>query len=379
MSDVIHVRFSTPAERRASRLGTLLQVFAHERRSDTDVFWLKENGELLNVLESSGTQVPARFLELHAQTYDGIADRLAFFPQYYRFILSIALDLEDLGLPGNRAEELCDWAHRNALAEGETSDIQRLEARRLLARRGLTACAGDTGLEDRLRAFIADPARFALPNKKAAYELTHILFYLSEYGRRDPQVSEQTRKSLENVGIWAFLDGNCDLLAEICIAMRYAGFNPAEIWEEWISRKMSETQVLQGALTPRGDGYHTVFMGAWLATLRGAEAFGDLALPQAGQGAGQGAGHGLVFEAPRRTGALGEMSRRLYDLGAQRSGDWTAMRPMLDETLSDEAQAMLSTAEASCPGFADFFECFARPQIGAQATAQASALAGGRA
>ena len=60
MPDVIHVRFSTPAERRASRLGTLLEVFAHQRRTDTDVFSLKENGELLNVLETSGTQVPAR-------------------------------------------------------------------------------------------------------------------------------------------------------------------------------------------------------------------------------------------------------------------------------------------------------------------------------
>jgi len=41
---------------RDARQTALLQRFACERRPDTDVFWLKENAELLNILECTGTR-----------------------------------------------------------------------------------------------------------------------------------------------------------------------------------------------------------------------------------------------------------------------------------------------------------------------------------
>ena len=37
--------------------------------------------------------------------------------------------------------------------------------------------------------------------------------------------------SLEYAGILAFLDMNVDLLAEVCIAMRFAGMPVNEVWE----------------------------------------------------------------------------------------------------------------------------------------------------
>jgi hypothetical protein len=90
----------------------------------------------------------------------------------------------------------------------------------------------DAGLNDRLLHFINCAETFALPNKKAAYELTHIVFYLSEYGRRDPHLDNRAIQSLNFVGILAYLDQNADLLAEVCIALRYAGQAPSKIWED---------------------------------------------------------------------------------------------------------------------------------------------------
>ena len=60
-------------------------------------------------------------------------------------------------------------------------------------------------LEARLRAFAGRSQTFAMPNKKAAYELTHIIFYLSDYGRQIPELPDGTLKSLHFTGLLAFL------------------------------------------------------------------------------------------------------------------------------------------------------------------------------
>jgi len=355
MSSVIHVRFSTPAERQAGALGPLIENFARARRATTDAFWLKENGELLNILESTNANVPSGLLAPHEATYDRLQEQMAFFPQYYRFLLSIALDLEALGMPGEVGERLCDAVLAQGLIEGETSDIQRLEARRLLARRGRTAPV-DASLQERMHAFIATPNRFALPNKKAAYELTHIVFYLTEYGRRRVTLGDEVRQSLENVGIWAFLDGNTDLLAEICIAMRYLSHNYNEVWDDWIASEMQDAEISYAPEFPRKDGYHCLFMGSWLAALRGAPAFSDLPMPQ--EAAPRGA---MVMTTPsNRRGALREISQTLYALGSERSADWDRMERRLCDALSDTARDQLQSAVRTAEGFARFFESFAR-------------------
>ena len=121
-------------------------------------------------------------------------DRIAFFPQYYRFLTSIALDLEALGQKGEVGEHLCAFVQRQGLPEAELSDLQRAEAMRLLARKGFET-EGAADLRARLHRFMDQSTAFAIPNRKAAYELTHIVFYLSEYGRRDPELSEKTLQS----------------------------------------------------------------------------------------------------------------------------------------------------------------------------------------
>lgn len=169
-------------------LGALLKSFSNNRRDNRDVFWLKENAEVLNTLQSLKTDISPQDIKCYSDFYTSLADRIAFSPQYYRFFISIAADLEALGMVGNEAERLCLFAHHNHLAQAELSDLQRAEATALLARRNIKLDATQS-LHQRLVSFIEHSPSFALPNRKIAYELTHIVFYLSEYGTRDPKLS----------------------------------------------------------------------------------------------------------------------------------------------------------------------------------------------
>ena len=350
MSNVIPLNVPPRNQGKAARQAALLACFAECRRAPEDVFWLKENAELLNILECTGARPGADALAPLQAFYDEAEDRLSFFPQYYRFILSICLDLEDLGLPGDKGARLCAWAARQRLAEAELSDLQRAEARRLMARRGVEALPGDGGLEDRLRAFIGRPETFALPNKKAAYELTHIVFYLGEYGRRDPGLDAAAITSLEFAGILAYLDQNADLLAEICIALRYAGQEPSPIWEHWLAREAHRFAVVTGPRADPADDYHAYFVNAWLMALRGDR---DFVKPAE-------TGPMSFHRAPVEAAPLRHMSRAMFELGAARRRDWTAMRPHVAAALSEIGHDILAEAEASSDRFADFFSGFAR-------------------
>ncbi len=236
MSNVIALTVPHRVPPQEDRIAAMLDSFAGARRFGDDVFWLKENAELLNILECTGQPVSDTARAAHAGFYDMVDRRLSFFPQYYRFLLSITLDLEDLGQPGQKSEAMIDWLIAQGVARAELSDLQRMEARRLMLRRGRDPLPEDPGLEDRMRGFVGQSHTFAVPNKKAAYELTHTVFYLSEYGRRDPQLGPQAVTSLTYAGILAHLDLNADLLAEVCVALRYAGATPPAIWETWIAR-----------------------------------------------------------------------------------------------------------------------------------------------
>jgi hypothetical protein len=97
-------------------------------------------------------------------------------------------DLEDMGLKVDVGGQMCYFIASQGLAEAELSNLQCGEASRLLARRG-TKVSIARELDDRLRQFINRSATFALANKKTAYGLTHIVYYLSEYGRRIPNLA----------------------------------------------------------------------------------------------------------------------------------------------------------------------------------------------
>lgn len=350
MSNVIHLNVPAQQQSPVKRRSALISSFAQHRRLGDDVFWLKENAELLNILECTGTRLEEQALSPHDGFYANVEKRMGFFPQYYRFLLSICLDLEDLGMPGGKAEGLCAWVAQEGLAEAELSDLQRAEASRLMLRRGIDPFAHDIGLNDRLRAFIGRSETFAMPNKKAAYELTHIVFYLSEYGRRDPKLDPAAITSLEYAGILAYLDQNADLLAEICVALRYAGQVPSQIWEGWLERETHRFGMDSGPEVTTADNYHDYFVCNWLMQVSGRDSF---VKPYENE-------RMSFTRATPFSGPLRDMSACMFQMEENRSDDWTIMRPMVECALTEIGYDILTEAQESSDKFADFFAGFAR-------------------
>ena len=354
MSNVVHLTFPSRAQGRAAIRAALLEGFAYDRRLIDDVYWLKENAELLNIMECTGTHPAAEALQTHAMFYDTLEKRMAFFPQYYRFLLSICLDLEDMGLPGSKGEMLVNWAADQGLADAELSDLQRAEARRLMLRRGRDPLPGDDGLTGRLHDFISRSQTFALPNKKAAYELTHIVFYLSEYGRVPLNLSKGAKNSLIFAGTLSYLDQNADLLAEICVAMRQAGINPPAIWEDWLKRHTAAFAVAEGERAMAQDDYHEFLVCNWAVAAAGGEAFARSVAP----------GRMSFHRAPSAVGPLRQMSECMFRLDDARTDDWSRMRPHVMDALGDDGRTVLEQAEAACGDFDSFFAGFARAGSG---------------
>lgn len=336
----------------------LAKSFARHRRDQSDVYWLKENAELLSILECTGAKVQAQDLECYLPFYQSLPERITFFPQYYRFLTSIALDLEALGIEGGHAATLCAFVHENNLIEAELSDLQRAETARLLMRRSFEV-QGDQALRRRLHQFIDNCATFALPNRKVAYELTHIVFYLSEYGRRDPELSAQACTSLMFTGILAHLEQNADLLAEVCVALRYGGRVPPARWEQWIETVVNgfdRVADLDGA----GDNYHEYLVTNWACAQKDSEAFGARYCAT-GQG---------FFSPVVPLGALSCLSEVLFEWHGPRIASWAAMEDRVYDALPhDIAQHLNHVVEASAD-FDALFSHFVRAP-GARKTTRA--------
>ncbi|MCL3882843.1 hypothetical protein [Marivita sp. GX14005] len=350
MTNVIQLTPPSRIDTPEARLGALLGCFADHRRFGDDVFWLKENAEILNILECTGAAPGEAALAPYVEFYRSIEKRMRFFPQYYRFFLSIALDLEDLGMAGDTAEALVRWTEAQNLPQAELSDLQRLEAVRLMARRGITPRGDIPALHSRVREFMARSDTFALPNKKAAYELTHIVFYLSEYGRRDPQLDEAAKRSLHFAGLLAFIEQNADLLSEICIALRHAGDTPPPMWTDWLKRETALFAVTPGEDVSIQDDYHEFLVCNWHQATAGDAAFAK----------GFTQGRMRFDRSDARATPMREMSEAMFNLDEGRSGDWLSMRPYMEDALSPQAMDVLAQAELSSRHFEDFFHGFAR-------------------
>ncbi len=350
MQNVVSLKVPFQQNSKAARQAALLRSFADHRRGDEDVFWLKENAEALNILECTGARPDVDDLSMYETFYADIERRMEFFPQYYRFLLSLCLDLEDLGMPGDKGTRLAEWVAHEGLPEAELSDLQRGEACRLCARRGVDALPRDRGLGDRLRQFAARSDTFVMPNKKAAYELTHIVFYLSEYGRIDPVMPAAAIDSLIFAGTLAFLDFNVDLLAEICIALRFAGQETPEVWDIWLMQQTRCFDVIGDPDGQVGDDYHEYLMLNWYMSTSDQGGFGA----QIPEGR-------VIFRRMRpQSGPLRELSECMYSMGPDRSANWDAMRDPVAARLSQEANAALVAAEAASDSFGRFFAGFAR-------------------
>jgi len=351
MTNVVQMIAPARAKTKASPVTSLLQCFAQHRRGEDDVFWLKENAEILNVLECTGVEVDGDAFAAHERFYDTLEDRMSFFPQYYRFLLSICLDLEDLGFGAGKGEALCAWVQAQDLIAGELSDLQRAEARRLLSRRGFEPMTHCAGLDDRLHSFMSTPETFALPNRKVAYELTHIVFYLSEYGRDDPRLDDKALQSLRFAGVLAYLDQNADLLSEVCISMRFAGQTPPAEWETYLDKETHGFQIERGAQWSMQDDYHDYLMCNWHQALKGGRALVHEYAPE----------RMAFFRAKAEASPLRAMSECMFHMGGARTANWNAMRGFIHDAVGESGYDILVQAEQSVPDFGAFFETFARP------------------
>lgn len=349
MSNVIAINASSRLAPLDDRIASLASCFGLHRRKGDDVYWLKENAELLNIVETTEDYPDPTVFNPLAKFYDTIEDRMEFFPQYYRFFLSMITDLEDMGFGEGKAERLGHWANAQMMPQGEMSDLQRLEARRLMKRREIEPFPNDDGLEDRVRNFCNATEFFAIPNKKAAYELTHAVFYLSEYGRKDPELDSSAINSLINVGILSMLEQNADLVAEVCIALRFAGQTPPVYWENWLRRDRRGYSVDPEGMW-MGDDYHSYFMAFWLEGVAGNPIFTDKYSDE----------HMAFYKAPRECVPLLDLSKVLLELEGQRSADWQEQQPQVEKSLEKNSLAVLNTVQESTPRFEAFFESFAR-------------------
>lgn len=329
-----------------------IAAFANHRRLPDDVYWLKEVAECLGILTACDARPGAAALEPLHSYYEGLEAHCSFYPQYYRFHLGIALDLEALGMPGDVGARIARFVEAENLAGHELSDLQRAEAARLLERAG-HAPQGVDDLRQRLHHFAARARHFAVPNKKAAYELTHIVFYLSDYGRRDPQLGDAARQSLMHLGLLAYLEQNADLLAEVAIALRYVGAPVPPLWAEWLGNAWAGFAALPGEGAQ--DSYHEYVVLAWSAAVLTGQPVLDRPIPEGGVN---------FYPTHDDTAPLRTMSRLLSELPpGQRSGDWSLVRPRMLDQLDDIGRSVIEAAEQSTDDFDSFFEGFARAGV----------------
>lgn len=328
----------------------VLGVSTH-RRSQEDLRWLKENAEILRCLVASGVKLSTETLETsYAAFLADLPSRLAFFPQYYRFFLHMALDLAALGLRGHALEDLAHLALRSGAPQAELSDLQRAEKNWLLSRAGIDPGPESASVAQRLADFVSQPQTFALPNRKAGYEVTHLAFYLTDFGRRRDAIPQGLCASIRNVGIVSWLEQNLDLLAECCIALDYIGADVPKIWTDRLADALPAYRLRPLMPEASQDDYHAWLMVLWSQMNRKPEA---LARPYPSEGF-------TVIAPPAETGALRALSRILLSRAPRGSHCWPALKDELVSGYGAEAAAVVDHAARALPEFPIFFEEFAR-------------------
>lgn len=257
--------------------------FAHKRNHELSFSYLKENGELLSIAASTGLELEPVAIEYYRKFYDTAYETCVFFPQYFRFILAIVLDLEDLGLDGTVGQKICDHVRAQNYIHYETSDTRRLEILNLLERRNPdspTEINHRHYLHQNVDKFISNPDHFIKFNKPLFYDLTHYIFFLTNYGQRPCPLQNSPIPCLTNIGILALLDDDADLLAEVCICFHFLGETPPRYWENYVKTALSQIEITfdykdRIRLNPSTDQYHTYFVNNWLFALQNQSVFSE--------------------------------------------------------------------------------------------------------
>ena len=258
-----------------------VKAFAVSRHSGISFSFLKENGELLAIANSSGLTLSSNSLELYAELYEKIDKLCYLYPPFYRFFMAIALDLEDLGMPGKKGAELLDYVVKHQFYSADTSDTRRMEIINLLARRGREpnfVIDSKEALLNRVVCFFKQPERFIKFNRTLFYDFTHLMFYITDYGNLPFTHSPEIFESLNHIGMLAYLDNDIDLLAEVCLCYGFLKSPAPEIWVNACVGGLRNIDISyinreQVIGAPVDDDYHIYFVNSWLMLSIGKEAF----------------------------------------------------------------------------------------------------------
>lgn len=257
---------------------SLFESFGKVRREELSASYFKENAEFLSILNMVGGTASHDGLAHYATLYDRGLLLLDCFPQYYRLIGAMLIELAELGMGGSVADDACDLIMSRGLYLAETSDMRRLDALNMLARRGRTPDAPWGDLEGRVLCYLNRPHAFARPDRSAAYGVTHFVFYLTDFGRKPVELGPVAIENLTDIGRISLLDNDIDLLAEVCLSLRFLGQKPAAEWEGGLKTHFHNFTIsdVEAAGNAGSDDYHTWLVMAWLMGLCGENPFAGL-------------------------------------------------------------------------------------------------------
>lgn len=249
----------------------LVSVFARNRNSIINFPFLKENGELLCIARAQGFLIEPRALNFYKEFYSKSNHLMELYPQYYRFLLGMVLDLEDLGMTGNMGKKIAYTVRSKKLVDFDTSDVRRLEALYLLNRVSkLTEeeTIIKQGIENRLYEFTQNTERFHKFNRPLFYDLTHLVFFVTNYGKKKAIGFPNLKDCLFSVGFLSLLDNDIDLLSEVIICLKYIGITPPEYWRMYVLESRKNIQIsydkdVVSALNNTIDDYHVYLVHNW--------------------------------------------------------------------------------------------------------------------
>lgn len=241
-----------------------VEAFAVKRNPSMSFPFLKENGELLSVCANAAVLIEPRALELYMNFYDNAVKLTERYPQYYRFTLGMVLDLELGGIVGDQGQRLARYIAQENYVRFDTSDVRKLETLSMLRQAGQMSQENETLYEDivgRIDDFVQNPAWYTKFNKPLFYDLTHIIFFLTDYGKQPNPLQSDLNACLMHMGTLALLDNDADLLSEICVCLLYIGRAVPEYWDAYLTQysraiRITYDGTVASALNPNVDEYH---------------------------------------------------------------------------------------------------------------------------
>lgn len=251
-----------------------VEAFAVKRNPSLSFPFLKENGELISVAVNAGFLIEPRALDLYMDFYRNAEALTRAYPQYYRFTLGMILDLERGGIGGEEGKLIAEYVTEEDLVMFDTSDVRRLESLTMLKQVGALSSKHQRLYSDIIRRvddFIQNPGWYTKFNKPLFYDLTHIVFFLTDFGKKPLPLKCDITPCLMHMGLLALLDNDADLLSEVGMCLSYINQDIPAYWDEYLTRYTDTIQIsfngtVASALNPSVDEYHLYLVSnAYLA------------------------------------------------------------------------------------------------------------------